>query len=266
MALGQLQDRVAATADDVFRKQVGTSVGELSAAAAEFLNWAGGHTGYSAQKHLWINHPFSAVHAKGEVSLGYINERLLEIPYAFAAALKIPPGSHILDCGCCENWVAPALAQFGYRVTGIDVRPYPIQVPNFTFVQEALEAWDGPREPVDAILCLSSIEHLGLGAYGGPKSGERMDRVLLAKMRGWLKPSGLLIFTAPYGTWSIDDFQRVYNSSALKDLLSGWEVQEARYYYTNDGATWKSGDESLDTHPFQDSGRAVVMLQARRTA
>jgi len=262
--LGQLQNRVAVAADDVFRNQVGTNIDQLSAAAADFLNWAGGHTGYSAQKNIWINHPFFPVHASGNVSVGYMNERILEIPYALASAMRLPAGSSIIDCGCCENWVGVALAQAGYKVTGIDIRAYPIQAPNFTFRQQALEDWDGPPEPVDAILSLSSLEHFGLGAYGGPTSGNSADRELLAKMAGWLKPHGLLILTAPYGIHSVDNFQRVYDSAALRSLMCGWRIQEARYYYTDDGAAWICGDEALDTHPFQYPGRAVVMLQARR--
>jgi hypothetical protein len=262
--LEQIQSRVAASPEDFFQSQIGSSVDQITPAAANFLNWAGGHTGYSAQKHVWMNHPFFPVYGHGDVSVGYITERILEIPYVLAAAMKLPLGSSILDCGCCENWVGIALAQFGYNVTGVDVRPYPIQAPNFTFYQESLDTWRGPAGKLDSIVCLSSLEHFGLGAYGDPKSGESTDREVLTKMAGWLKPSGLLILTAPYGTWSVDGFQRVYDSSALRELLSDWVIQEAHYYYTNDGGTWKRGDENLDTHPFQDPGRAVVMLQARR--
>jgi hypothetical protein len=261
-----LQNRIVSTTDDVFRSQVGTKVDQLSTAAAEYLNWAAGHTGYSAQKDVWINHPFGALHAKGDVTLGYINERILEVPYVFARAMKLPIGSRILDCGCCESWVGPALAQFGYNVIGVDVRPYPIPAPNFTFVRAAMEEWDGPAQPIDAILSLSSLEHFGLGAYGGPQSGEYTDRALLAKMAGWLKPSGLLILTAPYGHWSIDEFQRVYDSAALEQLLSGWDIEEAYYFYTLDGAIWRQGNKGLDTHAFPTPGRAVVLLQARRAA
>jgi SAM-dependent methyltransferase len=262
--LDGLQNGKISTPDDVFRSQIGTSVDQLSAAAAEYLNWATGHTGYSGQKNVWMNHPFGALHTNEDVTLGYINERILEVPYVFARAMKLPIGSRILDCGCCESWVGPALAQFGYNVIGVDVRPYPIPAPNFMFVRAAMEEWNGPAEPFDAILSLSSLEHFGLGAYGGPQSGEHTDRALLAKMAGWLKPSGVLIFTAPYGPWSINEFQRVYDAAALKDLLSGWNIEEAYYFYTLDGTIWTQSDKSLDTQSFPTSGRAVVMLQARR--
>ena len=60
---------------------------------ADFLNWAAGHTGPAAQAGVWFNPAVSVFHHDGTVVPGGVNERIVEVPWAFAAAASLEPGS-----------------------------------------------------------------------------------------------------------------------------------------------------------------------------
>jgi len=62
------------------------------------------------------------------------------------------------------------LASSGFRVTGIDVRPYALKHSNFVFVQGDICHHQLELERFQAIVALSTIEHIGLGFYGDPRT------------------------------------------------------------------------------------------------
>ena len=82
-----------------------------------------------------------------------------------AVTSRKEPGSTVLDVGCSESLVPLEFASLGYSVTGIDLRAYPLHHPNLQTFATPLEDWDTDAT-FDVIVCLSSIEHFGLGTYG----------------------------------------------------------------------------------------------------
>lgn len=54
--------------------------------------------------------------------------------YRFVYRNLPPPGTKILDIGCCDSLLALKLAKRGYQVTGIDARPYLEKHSRLTFV------------------------------------------------------------------------------------------------------------------------------------
>ena len=68
-----------------------------------------------------------------------VHERIVEVPYAFRALSGLAPGSRVLDVGSAESTVALSLAALGYRVTALDLRPYPFEHPLLEVVAAPLE-------------------------------------------------------------------------------------------------------------------------------
>ncbi len=144
------------------RRAVGAPVGDMDAGLAELLNYAESHLGFRAQSDLWFNPPVQVAYVPGGVVTTGVNERIVEVPYVFRALAGVRPGGRVLDVGSAESFVSLSLASLGYDVTSLDLREYPLQHPGLEVVAAPLEEWDGPDEPYDAVVCLSSIEHFGI--------------------------------------------------------------------------------------------------------
>ena len=125
----------------------------------------------------------------------------------------------VLDVGVTESLLIYELAHRGYKMTGLDQRPYQEKLP-FKFLQFDLtsEKWL-PRELLnyyDYIIAISTVEHIGLGAYADNKK-EKGDKRALYHLIDLLKPNGYLIITMPnkhLGTdtgrgYSYQDFERL---------------------------------------------------------
>lgn len=258
--LDEIADLLRVQTTDGNPNHVGaTLVEHLTTSQASFLNFAGSHLGFAAQRNLWFNDPVSCVYRAGDVAVSTTTERILEVPFALAAASKLAEGARILDVGCAESLLALQLASSGFQVTGIDLRKYPLAHRNLEIVVGMVEEWSGPSEPFDAIVCLSSIEHFGLGAYGEDAGDALADQKAMTLLRGWTKPAGVLILTVPFGAATDTPTMRVYDTQRLEELLKGWAVKDIRYGQRTSPTTWEvTSRPPIDTEP----GAGVVMLTA----
>lgn len=76
----------------------------------------------------------------------------------------------------------------------------------------------------DALICISSIEHDGLGRYGDPLNPNK-DLESMKTMKNYLKRDGLLYLSCPVGIDSVvSNWHRIYGQKRLPLLLSEWEV------------------------------------------
>lgn len=229
-------------------------VEELDGALANVLNVSQGHRGFAAQRELWLNPPLSLEYSEGDVRLGSVNERIVEPAYAFRALARVAPPARLLDVGSVESSVALTVASLGYEVTALDLRPYPFRHPQLTAVEARLEEWTPGEGLFDAILCISTIEHIGLGWYGEEHRDEDGDRRALDRLKTLLSEDGFLVLTVPYGRRSIDEVQRVYDHDALQELLAGWRIDDLTVVEQSDPQTWERVDSSAE--------RAVAMVVA----
>ena len=211
---------------------------QLDGPMADLLNHATGNRGFAARASLWFNPPIVVQHRAGAVEATAVTERIVEVPFAHAELLRLPRGARILDVGCRESTLALSLASLGYRVTGIDLAPYPLAHPNLSTVSAPLEEWAAGAGAYDAICCLSSIEHFGLGAYGEPPGDPDGDVRAMGLLRGLLEPDGTLVLTVPCGRGRTAPTQRVYDAAGLERLLEGWRVDRVEYAARVDLVTW----------------------------
>lgn len=241
------------------RVLVGTTLERLTDGSAEFLNWATGHRGYAAQAGLWLNPPIYVEHRAGGVVAAEMNERVVELPYAMAAAAELQVGSRVVDVGATESTLAITLASLGHEVTAVDPRPYPFSHPKLSVVTAPIEHWAPEDGSLDAVFCISTIEHIGIGAYDQPDAEDPdVSQRIIELFRKWLRPGGTLVLTVPYGRWSVSDFQRTYDAAHLGALLQGWNVLDKRICARTSALVW----ERMDGEP-PDDARAVALLKAR---
>lgn len=200
------------------------SADDLDIGAATLLNYSESHRGFRSQAGLWFNPPDIVAYDKGRVSLSAITERSVEIPYVLSAVTsRKKAGATVLDVGCSESLVPLEFASLGYSVTGIDLREYPLHHPNLTTLATPLEDWE-TDETFDVVVCLSSIEHFGLGTYGEKAVDERLDHRAMQILLDRIEPDGLLVLTIPFGETEVTPVQRMYDRHDLDALLQGWVI------------------------------------------
>jgi 2-polyprenyl-3-methyl-5-hydroxy-6-metoxy-1,4-benzoquinol methylase len=216
---------------------------DLDGDLATVINFAGGHRGFAAQGELWFNPPVTVELSEGRARLAGVNERIVELPFAMAALGRLTPPARVLDIGSAESWFPLAAASLGHHVTALDLRPLPYTHPNLTSSAGRFEDWEAPAEPFDAAFVISTVEHVGLGAYGESAYGEHApgegaDREFLQRIRAVLSDDGFLALTTPYGRRAVSDFERVYDADALAALMEGWNIVERREVFRRDDVTW----------------------------
>jgi SAM-dependent methyltransferase len=227
---------------------------------ADFINWASGHTGPAGQAGMWFNPPVTVFHHDGTVRPGDVNERIVEIPWVMGLAASLEPGSLVLDFGATESTVSLSLASLGLDVIAADLRPYPLAHPRIRSLTGPIEQWDGPDRPLDAVFCVSALEHVGLGAYDEVPTEDRgLDRQIVERFARWLKPGGEIAFTAPYGRWEVNELQRVYDAPHLDELFAGWDITSRAICVQTANDRWERVEQEPD---WSDGRRGVVLLRA----
>lgn len=189
---------------------------------------------------FFINHPiflkykrhfdWRLLKRKPFIKKALLNERIIEIPFAIDALAKISKTSRVLDLGCMESVLPLFLAGLGFQVTGFDFRQYPYRVPNFKFIQGSILDLPFEKESFDAVTCVSTIEHIGIGFYSDPKDYLSSDVKGMWEIRRVLKPQGLLILTVPFGKAFINKQQRIYDQQGLDKLLVGFSVNTIKFF------------------------------------
>ena len=234
------------------------TVDRLRWPVVEFVNWATYQHGYAGQAGLWMNNPVMTTLEPGRVSVSLVNERIVEVPFAFAALAGLARPSRILDVGGAESTLGLSLASLGHDVTLVDPRGFAVAHPRLTVRAIPIEHLPPDDGEYDAALAVSSIEHIGLRAYGVPGTDASGDIDALRFVRGRLRPGGTLVLTVPFGPPSRDDFQRVYDDTALDELLGGWDVAERVIVRGSSPTVW-----ARDA-PEDGDRRGVALVRARR--
>ena len=169
---------------------------------------------------------------------GYqVNERIIELPFVFSELPGDGRGHKLLEFGCTRSTLALSLASLGFEVTGVDLRPWDVEHPNFHFRQGNLLDLDLPT--FDFITSVSVIEHVGLGAYR-----ERRDEgdltAVLRRLAQLLTPDGRAIITVPCGQPSTDDFLRSFAPDEFVTLCERCDLRLAtsKYFHRSSFTAW----------------------------
>jgi SAM-dependent methyltransferase len=163
----------------------------------------------------------------GGAGLFGVSERIVEYPFAIRSIRELPAGSRVVIFGCHGDLLATLLPTLGYETHGVDIKDFPLAYENFYFRREDVRKTSFPDAYFDAVIAVSTIEHVGL--FDGDEAG---DARAVVEMRRVLRPRGLLVVTVPFGKTAalIPLHERVYDERQLRDLLAGLEIEaiEAR--------------------------------------
>ena len=147
----------------------------------------------------------------------HLTERILEVPFVLQ---RLPSSGHILDIGCMNSHLALQLACMGYKITALDVRTYPFRHPNLKICKEDISCAKLEEASYDCAICISTVEHVGLGHYGDARGIS--DRSFIDALARFVKPNGSIFITVPFGLRFESHWYRVYNSETLEYLIEGY--------------------------------------------
>lgn len=153
----------------------------------------------------------------------FVNERIVELVFAHKHLDMDGEGKRLLEFGCTRSVLAMQVVSFGYHVVGVDLRPYPLTHPRFRFYQTNLLQFED-AEGFDFVTAISTIEHVGMSAYG-ETGGESDLRQVAAKLEHLLKPGGKLIVTVPIGERREATFFRSFAPNGILSLFSGGSLE-----------------------------------------
>jgi SAM-dependent methyltransferase len=186
-------------------------------------------------------------------------ERAIEYPFVFQNldGVRDP----ILDLGCCSSRLPISLASRGFRVVGFDLHPYPYRHPNLMAVQGNAMRCPFGAERFGAVLAISVVEHIGLGHYGDP-SAITGDCATVREIARLLRSGGRALITVPFGVALTDDFQRVYDSTRLSELLAPFSVVRIEYAWGRAGLWTPCAEAEAASVDWSGPDRAVALAVA----
>lgn len=175
-------------------------------------------------------------------------ERTVEVPWMLT---KIKEGS-ILDIGSAEScYVNELLEKNPTKLTLNDIRSFSTheqdsRVSCVTGDSRKLNITDFGGEKFDNVLCISTLEHMGLEAYGQQKDHnenpcDSQIKYLKYILDSYLKNNGQLILTIPYGKYEHGGWVIVYNKEAVDKIKTIFKLKEEVYFtlIDRDKDTWK---------------------------
>ena len=153
--------------------------------------------------------------------------------YKLVAAALPREARTLLDFGCGDGGFLRAVAGSGrgLRLYGYDIGYTPGRTADGTPLDQPftiLSDLAGAKGPFDVITALDVLEHI------------EDDGAVLATLRSWLSPDGVLILTVPAlrQLWSSWDqalgHKRRYNAAALRQVLrqAGFAVARLSYFFS----------------------------------
>lgn len=141
-------------------------------------------------------------------------------------------GKRVAIIGTVIPWYESIVLAYGGFPTTIEYNKIVSEDPRIeVFTVE--EYWQNPKR-FDAIFCISSIEHDGLGRYGDPIN-PKGDLETMAKFKKMLSDGGVLFLSIPVGQdklyWNV---HRRYGKLRLPMLFEGWELLKSAGFSQSD--------------------------------
>jgi SAM-dependent methyltransferase len=157
------------------------------------------------------------------------NDRSVEVPWVLQ---RIGAARRVLDVGCSTSShledLTATRSRRRRRVYGLDPdAPRPIG--NAGIVKGTVVAPPFPVASFDLILCISTVEHIGLPIYG-QREFPHGDTLAMRHMRSLLAPGGHLLLTVPFGRAQVNPWFRVYDRRGLRRLAGGFRTLSAAFY------------------------------------
>lgn len=139
-----------------------------------------------------------------------------------AHPLSWPAGARVLEIGCQDaDWLSSAVeADPSIEATGIDWRGAK-KGPGARLQGDVLAQTFAPSS-FDAIVMISTLEHIGLGHYSSDPKYDEGDVDTLRRCVEWLVPGGWIYADVPYASsyWVFKTKCRIYDQTAVMERLA----------------------------------------------
>ncbi len=172
---------------------------------------------------------------------------------------EMPSGpGEAIEFGCEAGYMSLLAAQKGFHVLAND-----LQEQNFSWQHSNVEFRKGdflkltfPHDHFDLAINCSSVEHVGVaGRYGIETNQDEGDIQVMDRLAEILKPSGLLLMTAPCGIDAVlAPWCRVYGMQRLPKLLQSFTIEKEEFWTKNNRNQWvqSNRDSALGFQPRTD--------------
>ena len=181
---------------------------------------------------------------QGELPSAYgrgLDERVIEYPWLLSQGI----GGNVLDAGSVLNHshvlerVLPSLESLTIVTLEPEAESFSEQGINYTYAD--LRQLPFANESFDVVVCLSTIEHVGMDnrIYGSStaiaEEPELEARRALEELLRALKPGGNLLLSVPYGRKEDHGWFHQFDAASLNALLTGTRAETQFFRYTEAG-------------------------------
>jgi SAM-dependent methyltransferase len=158
-----------------------------------------------------------------------------------ASQMPCGPGE-ALDFGPGGSHLGLVAAQRGFSVVSVDLQPvhWHYAHPSFRFLQGDILAVALPTSHFDLVINCSTVEHVGLaGRYGVTEDRPDGDLAAMTRLRGLMKPGGLMLITVPVGRDAVRaPRHRIYGEERLPRLLRDFVVEKEAFWAKDRENRW----------------------------
>jgi hypothetical protein len=166
----------------------------------------------------------------------------------------------ILELG---DVMAKKLASDGNEVLLVDLNPDSRPGKNLTILKQNIAEARLPASYFDVAVSISTIEHIGLGAYNTPIFIDG-DLMAIKILHDALKVGGAIIFTLPYGTPGQTSFRRVYDYERLIKLLNDFREYHIEFLKFDRFRWRRCSEKEASTTDSRFHVRAVALVHATK--
>jgi SAM-dependent methyltransferase len=200
-----------------------------------------------------------------QLSRGYgfrLDERVIEYPWLFS---RLPAGKgRLLDAGSTLNFKflieQPALREKKIDICTLAPEHNCYWRKGVSYLYEDLRALPYRDDFFDWIVCLSTIEHVGMdnALYAGEehaKEESKPDDYLRAviELNRVLKPGGTIYLSAPFGKAANLGWYQVFDHAMVEKTIRAFEpsyAEENYFLYRNDGWQSCAAEDAADATVF----------------
>lgn len=175
--------------------------------------------------------------------VGVTSERLVEYEFVVRNLMSPKKQAAILDIGSGSSVLAKAISEFGkgkWQVFRIDIAE------SHCDLRMDARMTGFRNEVFDQVICISTIEHIGIGIDGGDTDDDGDIKAVKEILR-ILKRRGSAIITLPYGKINNHE-HRVYDRYALSRLVAvdnGFSVATKKEFYGYERGRWKRCSQGI---------------------
>jgi SAM-dependent methyltransferase len=187
-----------------------------------------------------------------------LDARLVEIPWVLARVAN--RSGRLLDAGSSLNYdfvlTAPLLSNKTITIVTLSPEATCLWEKGVSYMFGDLRNLDFRDECFDTVVCISTIEHVGMdntmyvGAVEMGQRGKPKDFVLAVKeLKRMLKPDGVLYITFPFGEYEDHGWFQQFDSQLTDKLIEEFRprnLNETVFRYDPDG--WKLSDRASCAH------------------